>query len=372
MVFEILKPQRGHAARRRYGGAAAGSDQCDPRLFGDAEEKSMQIIKTALKLWLFLMTMMVTSFPADAQQLRKVPVGIPAIGISSGSFIVAKEAGFYREEGLDVELVVMRGAPAIQGLIGGTVPFASSGGAGMLPIVRGAPLRIMYTTFYRPMFWLYSKAEIRTIDDLRGKKIGVSSIGSGPDSLLRGLLKQHNMDGGRDVIIVSTGAGTARFISLKTGITDAAVLNEQAALMAQESGMRQLFAFTSGDEFVEVQGSVVLRDSLVQTDPQLVEKFIRGTSKGGLYLKDNRPGSIKIHSRVLKVNENMASRIYDLARPGVTTDGTVSEELQKKAIDQILERTDVKEIPGPSKVFDFGITKKVYAELQAKGWKAAP
>ena len=155
----------------------------------------------------------------------------------------------------------------------------------MLPIVRGAPLRIMYTTFYRPMFWLYSKAEIRTIDDLRGKKIGVSSMGSGPDSLLRGLLKQHNMDGGRDVIIVSTGAGTARFISLKTGITDAAVLNEQAALMAQESGMRQLFAFTSGDEFVEVQGSVVLRDSLVQTDPQLVEKFIRGTLKGGLYLR---------------------------------------------------------------------------------------
>ena len=59
----------------------------------------MQIIKTSLKLWLFLMTMIMTSFPADAQQLRKVPVGIPAIGISSGSFIVAKEAGFYREEG---------------------------------------------------------------------------------------------------------------------------------------------------------------------------------------------------------------------------------------------------------------------------------
>ena len=69
----------------------------------------------------------------------------------------------------------------------------------------------------------------------------------------------------------------------------------------------------------------------------------------------------------------MAGRIYDLARPGVTTDGTVSEELQKKAIDQILERTDVaKEIPGPRKVFDFGITRKVYAELQATGWKAAP
>jgi ABC-type nitrate/sulfonate/bicarbonate transport system substrate-binding protein len=54
------------------------------------------------------------------------------LSISSGSFIIAKEAGFYKEEGLNVDLVVMRGAPAVQALIGGTVPFASAGGAGLL------------------------------------------------------------------------------------------------------------------------------------------------------------------------------------------------------------------------------------------------
>jgi len=319
---------------------------------------------------LCLLAILSLSSPAAAQQLRKVPVGIPTISISSGSFIVAKEMGYYREEGLDVELVVMRGAPAIQGLIGGTVPFASSGGAGLLPIVRGAPLRIVFTTFYRPMFWLYSKPEIRTIEDLRGKKIGVSSIGSGPDSLLRAVLKKHGLDGGRDAVILPTGPGTARFFSLKAGATDAAVLNEQAALMAQEAGFRQLFSFTKGDDFVEVQGSIVLRDSLLETDPSLVEKFVRATLKGGLYLRDNRPGSIAIHARILKINENTATRIYDLARPGVTSDGTVSEELQKKAIEHIVERADVKELPPLKKIFDFGITKKVYAELEAKGWKA--
>jgi NitT/TauT family transport system substrate-binding protein len=305
-----------------------------------------------------------------AAQLRYVPVGIPSISISSGSFIVAKEAGFYKEEGLNVDLVVMRGAPAIQGLIGGTVPFASSGGAGMLPIIRGAPLRIVFTTFSRPMFWVYSKPEIKTVEELRGKKIGVSSIGSGPDTLLRTMLKKHGLDGGRDVVILSTGPGTARFFSLKTGVTDAAVLNEQAALMAQEAGLRQLFSFTKGDDFVEVQGSIVVRDSLLESDPLLVEKFTRATLKGALYLKDNRAGSVAIHARVLKVNENVASRIYDLARPGVTADGTVSEEIQKKAIEQIIERTDIKELPPLRKVFDFAITRKAYAGLQASGWKA--
>ena len=303
-------------------------------------------------------------------QLRYVPVGIPSISISSGSFIVAKEAGFYRDEGLNVELVVMRGAPAIQGLIGGTVPFASSGGAGLLPIIRGAPLRIVFTTFSRPMFWVYSKPEIRTMEELRGKKIGVSSIGSGPDTLLRVALKKHGLDGGRDVVILSTGPGTARFISLKTGVTDAAVLNEQAALMAQESGMRQLFSFTRGDDFVEVQGSIVLRDSLLESDPLLVEKFTRATLKGLLYLRDNRAGTVAIHTRILKVNESIASRVYDLARPGATADGTVGEELQKRAVDQIVERTDIKEIPPLRKIFDFTITRKIYAGVQSSGWKA--
>ena len=307
----------------------------------------------------------------SAAQLRYVPVGIPSISISSGSFINAKEAGFYKDEGLNVELVVMRGAPAIQGLIGGTVPFASSGGAGLLPIIRGAPLRIVFTTFSRPMFWVYSKPEIKTVEELRGKKIGVSSIGSGPDTLLRTMLKKHGMDGGRDVVILSTGPGTARFFSLKTGVTDAAVLNEQAALMAQESGLRQLFSFTKGEDFVEVQGSIVVRDSLLESDPLLVEKFTRATLKGALYLKDNRAGTVAIHSRVLKVNETIANRVYDLARPGVTADGTVSEDIQKKAIEQIVERTDIKELPPLRKVFDFAITRKAYAGLQASGWKAA-
>ena len=307
--------------------------------------------------------------PVEAQ-LRYVPVGIPSISISSGSFINAKEAGFYKDEGLNVELVVMRGAPAIQGLIGGTVPFASSGGAGLLPIVRGAPLRIVFTTFSRPMFWVYSKPEIKTVEELRGKKIGVSSIGSGPDTLLRTMLKKHGLDGGRDVVILSTGPGTARFFSLKTGVTDAAVLNEQAALMAQEAGLRQIFSFTKGEDFVEVQGSIVVRDSLLESDPLLVEKFTRATLKGALYLKDNRAGTVAIHARVLKVNETIVNRVYDLARPGVTADGTVSEDIQKKAIEQIVERTDIKELPPLRKVFDFGLARKAYASLQASGWKA--
>src|SRR4029077_13697416 len=119
--------------------------------------------------------------PAAAQEPAKVPVQIPAITPAATAFVVARERGYYRQEGLDVQLIVMPSAIGTQALIGGNVKFSTAGGAGLLPILRGAPLRFLFTTFNRPMFWLYAKPDIRSVAALKGKKVGISSLGSGPD-----------------------------------------------------------------------------------------------------------------------------------------------------------------------------------------------
>ena len=78
----------------------------------------------------------------EAQQLRKVNAAIPAITPAAAPFAIAKDRGFYREEGLDVDLIVMPSAVGIQALIGGNVNFSTQGGAGLLPALRGAPIRL--------------------------------------------------------------------------------------------------------------------------------------------------------------------------------------------------------------------------------------
>src|SRR5262252_8279115 len=112
--------------------------------------------------------------PGAAQELTKVPVQIPAITPAATAFVVARDRGYYYQEGLDVQLIVMPSAIGTQALIGGNVKFSTAGGAGLLPILRGAPLRFMFTTFNRPMFWLYAKPDIRSVEALKGKKVGVS------------------------------------------------------------------------------------------------------------------------------------------------------------------------------------------------------
>jgi ABC-type nitrate/sulfonate/bicarbonate transport system substrate-binding protein len=304
----------------------------------------------------------------EAQQLRKVNAAIPAITPAAAPFAIAKDRGFYREEGLDVDLIVMPSAVGIQALIGGNVNFSTQGGAGLLPALRGAPIRLLFSAYRRPMYWLYARPEIRSVGELKARKVGVSSIGSGPDSLLRDVLQKHGLDGGREVVILPVGSGIARFFALQARSVDAAMLSIPANFMAQDAGFRQLVSFIDQD-MVELQGSVLTSVQLLESDPKLVERFLRGSAKGFRTLRDNRTVTIQVLTRFLKLKEDEVARIYDVIRPGLISDGTISEELQKKSLEHILARVGLKEPPPLETIFDFTLARKVNDELQSKGWK---
>ena len=304
----------------------------------------------------------------NAQEFVKTPVQIPAITPAATAFAVARDRGYYRQEGLDAQLIVMPSALGTQALLGGNVKFSTAGGAGLLPILRGAPIRFMFTTFNRPMFWLYSRSDIRSVENLKGKKVGVSSLGSGPDSLLQEILKKHGLDGGRDVVILPVGSGTARFFALQAGTVDAAMLSIPANLMAQDAGFRELVSFID-QEWIELQGTINVTDQLLASDPTLVEKFIRATLKGFIHFRDLRSQTIGILIRFLRVKEDAAAKIYELMRPSLTQDGIVSEEIQRKSLEHVIDRVGLKEPPRLDKIFDYSVAVKVRNELRAKGWK---
>jgi len=323
-----------------------------------------------MAIWLKIVTftLILIGSRSAAQELVKVPVQIPSITPAVTAFAVARDRGYYRQEGLDVQLVVMPSALGTQALLGGNVKFSTAGGAGLLPILRGAPVRFMFTTFSRPMFWLYARSDIRSVESLKGKKVGVSSLGSGPDSLLREILKKNGLDGGRDVVIMPVGSGTARFFALQAGSVDAAMLSVPANLMAQEAGFRELVSFID-QEWIELQGTVNVTDQLLASDFTLVEKFIRGTLKGFIHFRDLRSQTITLLARFLRIKEDAAAKVYDLMRPSLTQDGVVGEEIQLKSLEHVIDRAGLKAAPRLDKIFDYSIAVKVRNELRSKGWK---
>ncbi|HEY1373712.1 MAG TPA: ABC transporter substrate-binding protein [Candidatus Binatia bacterium] len=318
-----------------------------------------------------LAALLSSAHPIGAQELRKVHVAIPGVSPGAASpFVLARDLGYYREEGLQVELVVMPAAISAQALVAGNVEFISAGGSSLPPALRGAPIRFYFTAFYRPMYWLFSRPDIQGIKELKGKKLGVSSIGSGPDSLLRQVLKNNGIDGGRDATIMALGASTARFYALQAGSVDASMLGIPANLLAEDAGFRQLLSFIH-QEFLEFQGNIVAREQLEQSDPSLLERFARATLKGFLSYRDNRAAAVKLLSRFMKIAEPQMARTYDAILPSLTRDGTVSEDLQRKSIEHILDRVGLKEAPPMERIYRYGLVKKINAELQKKGWRAA-
>jgi ABC-type nitrate/sulfonate/bicarbonate transport system substrate-binding protein len=296
-------------------------------------------------------------------------IAIPSTTQAVLAFTIARDKGYYRAEGLDVELILMSAPIASRALLSGDVAVATVGGAGLPPILRGSPFKFLFTTYNRAMFWLYAKPEIRNVRALKGRRVGVSGIGSGPDSLLREVLRQHGLDASRDVAVLSLGVMPTIFSGLQSGIVDAAMLSPPVTFKAEESGFRELVAFPKQD-LVELQGSILVRDASLQSDPAQLERFIRGTYKGFLYIKDNRAGTIPIVARYLQVSESRAAKAYDqVIRPSLTQDGTLDQEMQAKAVEHVIKRLDLKATPPLSRIFDFSLARKVLAEIQSKGWK---
>jgi NitT/TauT family transport system substrate-binding protein len=294
---------------------------------------------------LFVGTVLVTCAEA-----RKVTVAVPVLDVTQSALFVARDQGYFQKEGLDVELILMRGGVANQALIGGNVEFTTVPTAGLQAALQGAPLKVVLSTFHKPMFWLYSRPQIRSVKELHNKKIAVSSLGAAGDSALRELIKKSGMDENRDVAVLAIGTTATRLGALSTGVVDAAMMTFPHNITAAQAGFRELVSFIASD-IIQLQGAIVTREALLNTQPDVVEKFLRATIKGIIYYSTNRSGAIQILARDVKTQESLAAKIYDLVKPALTPESILSDDLEKRVMTPLWERV-AKRDPSTARFFD--------------------
>lgn len=284
-------------------------------------------------------------------------------------FSVAIEKGYYRQEGFEVERILMRPGVANLALLGGNVEFSSMGGAGFPPVLRGAPLKFIFIGLQRPVYSIYARQGIASVKELKGKKVGVANIGALSDVLVRDLLKKYGLEPDHDVPIVAAGNTPDRLVGVLTGVVDAAILVPPFTYTAAEQGLHEVATLVTED-LVALSGGVIVREAFLQSHRSLVEKFIRGTVKGHIYFRNNRAGTIPIYARSLKIDESTAAKMYDqyLVR-AVTPDGTLSHELQKRAVELHARLIGIAKPPPPETFFDFSLVRKIRADLEGQGWK---
>ncbi len=304
-------------------------------------------------------------FSADsAGSLTRVRMGLAARSTTSMPYFVAKERGFFREEGLGVELIVMQAIQTIQATLGNSTQFASATGSAVSAAVRGADIRVIFAVTDRPSFDLLVQPNITTIQQLRGKKIGTGGVGSLAEILARRILIANKVPL-EEVTILATGPSHVTYTALKAKVIDAAPLQMPLTFTAQDEGFRKLAS--ARDVYQSVQGGLATTKTMLTEQPELVTKVVRAMLRATRLIKSDRKFAIEFLKGpwvdLGKDPEKIAARVYDVAGPDFLENGLVSEEVQKQMIADASVRVKPKQPVLPDQVFDFSIVRKVAASL---------
>ena len=264
-----------------------------------------------------------SAFAAEGSgNLTRVRMGLAARSTTSMPFFVAKERGFFREEGLEVELIVMQAIQTIQATLGKSTQFASATGSAVSSAVRGADIKVILAVTDRPSFDLIVQPNITSVQQLRGKKIGTGGVGSLAEILARQILIAHGVRP-EEVTILATGPSHVTYLSLKAKVIDAAPLQMPLTFTAQDEGYRKLV--DAGSVYRSVQGGLATTKSLLSEQPELVTKVVRAMLRAIRLIKTDRKYGIDFIKGpwvdIGKDPEKIAARVYDVAAPALLENG---------------------------------------------------
>jgi NitT/TauT family transport system substrate-binding protein len=308
--------------------------------------------------------LILTSSPGLAQ-LKKIRFSTTSIAVTELQFRIAHLKGFYREEGLDLETLLIRGSVGTQDLIGGSVDYASAAGSIIAAAVRGAPVRLVLIVNSKPQFDLVAQPEIKSVQQLKGKVIGISSRGGAVDLLTQLILTRHGIAPNKDATLIVIGTPEELATAFRTGRIAACLLSPSRQLILYREGYSKL-AY-SGDYLTSYpSGGIGATEEKIRTHPSEVLAFVRASLKGLQYYTQNRADSIDNISKYLGIKDrSLAGEVYDLHVSRLGGFSYLDEAWRRGAIDFTKKSLGVtKEIP-PSQVFDFSFVEKVLG--RAKG-----
>ena len=224
---------------------------------------------------------------AAEKQANLVPVRIAVVsrGTLDLPFWVARERGFFRDEGIDAEIILFKASLTVQGMLGGSIDFGTATGTAVSAAVSGADVRIVMAMSERPSFDLMGHASIANVQQLRGKKIGYGGVGGLPEIIIRQILAANQIPTDQ-VTFLSLGGGDVSYMSLRAGVIDAVMLQFPNTFLAQDEGFRKIAA--GADYYRAVQGGLTATKALITEKPEVVTKVVRATLRAVRLLKSDK------------------------------------------------------------------------------------
>ena len=258
-----------------------------------------------LRLGMTMLLILAISSTSSTSLAGAAPIRIAYSSISAAMLplFVAKDKKLFDKQGVDVEITYIRGI-AIEALIANEVQFTRASPPTVVgATLRGADLAVIANTINVPVFSLMARADLRRPEDLRGKKIGVTSLGDSPDLVLSMILDKFGLQRGRDVTVMAIRGGMPDMIlAVSKGFVDGAMISAPSNLRGMKLGLRELI--DSADLGVPYLNSPLsTRRAFIKTNRDIVLKVLRAYYQGVQETHNDRDGAMKILAKYTRVSE---------------------------------------------------------------------
>lgn len=240
---------------------------------------------------------------AQNKPLKKIRVGVSAVSMGNIILYIMKEARLYEKYGLDAEVITMNGS-------GISSKALISGGIDIAPIatptvifsnLAGADMTILAHTLPGVVHALMVRPEIKRVEDLKGKKVAVSSFGSLTDFLVRYIAKKKGLNPDRDVTLITTGGDPDRIVALSTGAVEGAALSHPAYGRAQKLGYSMLWDSAKEMNYPWIE--ITTRRAIVKSERGMIMNYMKAHLEGIALFKKDREFGKKVIKKTLRVDE---------------------------------------------------------------------
>ncbi len=239
---------------------------------------------------------------AGAQELKKVKIGYPAISYNQIHIWVAKDAGLFKKHGLDAEIVFFRGGQmATQALVAGDPPIVNIGTVVQAGL-QGHDVVLIASSENTYNYSVVARPGINQVEQLKGRRLGVSGFGSASHNASLILLKRFNLEPNKDVALVVAGPTSERLSAVEGGRIDATMLTPSELPRARKQGLVEVYDLLKLG--VEVQGNgFATSRSLIKSQRATALSALKGYVEAIYYIHRHRDETQKIVAKYLRLSD---------------------------------------------------------------------
>jgi NitT/TauT family transport system substrate-binding protein len=305
-----------------------------------------------------LVAPLATGRGADAQEREKIRVAISTVSFTFLVNLIARDAGIFRKHGLDAETILVAGPAQAAALAAGEIDYNSSFVPGLLLAAKGLPFTVVMATTKTPLFFIMSRSDINR-ENLAGKKVAVSRVGSQSHALTRSMIKQAGINPDA-VTYIQTGSTSNSYSALDAGAVDAATLSIPFNVLLKQKGYNQL-ASTNNIGVFPNTGLQVARAKLDKNRAQ-VKRMVGAFLDSLKHIATEKTNVSAYIQRTWKLSPEVAEQTYRDFLPSIPMDGKISLEAVQEYLDQAQKNGEIPQRVDARSLVDYSVLDEMLKE----------